>query len=247
MFEFLNSPWSFASIAILCLTLIFVISKVGYIAVAKLGLTIGKQDRIKKSPHSSCPHSKDIMDIIHRTTEFYEKIHIMKSSVIEEQMRYYEEVEEEIMGSGKNVFLKNLLVKLSREEPFINHEDYSHYFLVLKIISFEIKSYVRSCFKSNHYITYDIEAQRDYVEKKVTVIVQKITELLNLYWRGKLISRNDLHDINKELRGKLENSIEDVFNRAFLITRNTQERIEKAEKDYQQYVTFVVGEKSELI
>jgi len=244
MFDFINSPWVFGSITIISLALCFIIWKAGSITVAKLGLTIGnkKQDR-KTSPHANCPHSRDIMDLIHRTAEHYEKIQVLKNSIIREQMRYYEEIEEEVTGDLKRIFIKLLSQKLGDNEPFVESDDYKTYVLILKVIGTDLKSYIRNCFSTNHYITYTIEGQNDYVNKKKTVVVQKVTEVLNIYWRGSAISRSEIYKANKEHMRDFEDRIEELFNRAFLITRSTYSRIEEMEKEYQKYIKSVVGEK----
>ncbi len=242
MFDFINSPWAFGSITIISLALCFIIWKAGSITVAKLGLTIGnkKQDR-KTSPHANCPHSRDIMDLIHRTAEHYEKIQALKNSIIREQMRYYEEIEEEVIGDLKRIFIKLLSQKLGDNEPFVESDDYKTYVLILKVIGIDLKSYIRNCFSTNHYITYTIEGQNDYVDKKKTVVVQKVTEVLNIYWRGSTISRSEIYKANKEHVRDFEDKIEELFNRAFLITRETYNRIENEEKLYQRYIDSIVG------
>lgn len=246
MFDFLNSPWVFGSVVVVSIALCFVIWKAGSITIAKLGLTIGgsnKKEKLKSSPHANCPRSRDIIDLIHRTAEHYEKIQALKNSIIREQMRYYEEIEEEVTGDLKRIFIKLLSQKLGDNEPFVESDDYKMYVLILKVIGADLKSYIRNCFSTNHYITYTIEGQNDYVDKKKTVVVQKVTEVLNIYWRGSAISRSEIYKANKEHVRDFEDKIEELFNRAFLITRETYNRIENEEKIYQKYIEGIVGNK----
>ena len=63
-------------------------------------------------------------------------------------------------------------------EVLVEQKDYKNYILILKVISSDLKSYIRNCFSSNHYITYTIETQRDYIDKKRIVIIQKVTEVV---------------------------------------------------------------------
>lgn len=244
MFDFINSPWAFGSVTVVVLALCFIVWKAGTITIAKLGLTIGsgnKKEKLKPL-HTNCPHSRDIMDLVHRTAEHFEKIQAMKNSIMKEQMRYYEEVEEELLGKLKHLFIKLLLEKTLEHEVLVEQKDYKNYILILKVISSDLKSYVRNCFSSNHYITYSIETQRDYIDKKRIVIIQKVTESLNEYWRGDTVKRSEIAKKNKENMREFEERIEDVFNRAFLITRETQDRIEKEIKEYEKYVSLVLGQ-----
>ena len=42
---------------------------------------------------------------------------------------------------------------------------------------------------------------------------------------------------------EFEERIEDIFNRAFLISRETQGRIENEIKEYEDYVSIILGKK----
>ena len=244
MLEHLNSPWAFGSVLAISLALCFIIWKAGTITFAKLGLTIGSSSKsVKKSPHANCPHSRDIMEIIHRTAEHYEKIQLMKNGIMKEQMRYYEEVEEEVLGLMKKIFIDMLIKKIPGDDTFIEHKDYKNYVLIIKVIASDLKSYVRNCFSMNHYTTYTIETQNDYVEKKKCVLIQKVTEALNDYWRGSSITRQEIFKANKENIRKFENQIEVIFNRAFSEARGVYARIEKEQKEYQSYIDFMIGVK----
>lgn len=241
MLEQLNSPWVFGSITVAVFGLCFIAIKVGNIVIDKNGLSINKS-KIKKSPHASCPHSKDIMDLVHRTADHYEKIQVLKNSIIKEQMRYYEEIEEETIGKVKHSFIKLLVAKLPENEQFINHDDYIYFSLFIKVIFSELKSYIRNCFTSNHYITYTIELQQDYIDKKTVVILQKALDSLNDCWRGSIINRTTLYEDYKLNIDFFKSQIETIFNRAFLITRNVYSEIDKKEKEYDEYITSIVGE-----
>ena len=240
MLESLDSPWIFGSITVIIIGLCFIAIKVGSIVVDKNGLSIGKS-KTKKSPHASCPHSKDIMDLVHRTADHYEKIQNLKNSIIKEQMRYYEEIAEETIGKIKHNFTKLLVAKLDDNEQFINHDDYIYFSLLIKVIFSELKSYVRNCFSSNHYNTYTIELQQDYIDKKTVVILQKAVDSLNDCWRGSLITRTSLYEDYKLNIDFFEQQIQAVFNRAFLITRDIYSQIEVKEKQYNDYIIEVVG------
>jgi hypothetical protein len=151
------------------------------------------------------------------------------------------EDEEETIGKIKHSFTKLLTEKLPENEQFINHDDYVYFSLLIKVIFGELKSYIRNCFTANHYITYTIESQRDYIDKKTVVVLQKAIETLNDCWRGSIISRTMLYENYKQNIKFYEDQIESIFNRAFLITRDTYSQIERNEKEYQTYIKDVVG------
>jgi len=243
MFEQLNSPWVFGSVAIVTVGACYILTRVGYVALEKWGIVLGKGKSKKVSPHATCPHSKDIMDIIHRTSNHYEKVNSLKSSIIKEQMRSYEEIEEEAIGILRHNFNGLIAEKLSEGESFMQHPEYFNFNLILKVIAYDIKVYIRSCFAANHYTTYTVDAQIEYVAKKKIVVVQKVTDALNDYWRGTTVTRSEIFFKNKEREKMFEEEVESVFNRAFTIARDTYDAIDILNKEYQSYIDSIVGVK----
>lgn len=246
----ISSPWGFGSVIVIVLGVIFTLRYVGgYVDISTSGIKLGKKDKEKKkvSPHSTCPHARDIMEVVRRTIEYSEKRQELKCSILEEQMRFYEETEEEIIGLLKNIFIKALSKKLDGNISYTQNNEYSNYVITLKAIFIDIKAYIKTCFKSNHYAYMSAENQLSYMEKKKTILGQKLSESLNVYWRGEIITRPELFKLNSEKAGALEGYAEEVFNRAFLLSRETYARIEKLEKEYQDYISSIVGADNGLI
>lgn len=243
--EFLNllaSPWGFGSILSICLLIAFVILRSGFLKLSKQGIEVGKISRKKVSPHASCPYSRDIMEIIHRTLDYSEKRTQLKTELIENQMRFYEESEEEIQNELKKIFLEILTNKLKDIDSYVQHPEYNSYVITIKAISYDIKSYIRSCFRTNHYATLSVEEQLAYTEKKINIIIQKTAELLNLYWRGSIVSRLDIKQANMNKIHLFQDMLEEVFNRAFLLARENNKQLEEMEQSYKMYLESIVGE-----
>jgi len=178
------SPWGFGSILSICLLVAFVTLKSGFLKFSKQGIEIGKINRKKVSPHTSCPYSRDIMEIIHRTLEHSEKRFLIKSDLLENQMIYYEEVDENLQSEFKRIFLEVIAKNLKGFDSYVQHPEYHSYVVTIKSVSYEVKGYIRSCFRANHYASLSVDEQLNYTEKKINTLIQKVTELLNLYWRG---------------------------------------------------------------
>jgi hypothetical protein len=243
--EFLSllaSPWGFGSIFSICLLIVFIVLRSGFLKLSKHGIEVGKISRKKVSPHASCPYSRDIMEIIHRTLDYSEKRMQLKTELIENQMRFYEEYEEEVQNELKKIFLETLANKLKDIDSYIQHPEYNSYVITIKAISYDIKGYIRSCFRSNHYATLSIEEQLSYTEKKINIIVQKTTELLNLYWRGTYVSRLDIKKANMNKIHIFTDLLKEVFNRAFLLARENSKQLDEMEKSYKVYLDSIVGE-----
>lgn len=124
---------------------------------------------------------------------------------------------------------------------YVQHPEYTAYVMTLRAIASDIKGYVRGCFKANHYAELTPEEQRQYIEKKETVIVQKVTEALNLYWRGIVVTREELYKEHKKHMSDFEEYVNEIFNRAFLLARETNERLTKMEKEYNEYIQDMLG------
>ena len=240
--EFLATPWGFGSVSIAAITLLLIVWRVGTISLSKAGFHIGpKGQPVKVSPHSVCPHAGDIMTLIHRTTEYLEKKQEIKQQLLEEQMRFYEETEEEIMGYLKKLFLKLLFARAESGSSSVQHPEYMAYAVTLKAVAAELKPYVRNCFKANHFAELAPEDQKKYIIKRREVVIQKTTELLNLYWRGVVVSRADMYGIHSDNIGTLEGYIEEVFDRAFSLARDHTRKIEEMDRSYHLYIANTLG------
>ena len=66
---------------------------------------------------------------------------------------------------------------------------------------------------------------------------------MNEYWRGEIVKRSEIAKKNKENMREFEERIEDLFDRAFLISRETQDRIENEIKEYEDYISVILGKK----
>lgn len=243
--SWLASPWVFGSILVLGSLIGFAIYKFASVSISKQGIELsrGNKKKISVSPHSTCPHARDIMDVIHRTIEYSEKRQELKNSLVERQMKYYEEIEEEMIAYFKKIFLSLLSEKVGEEilDSYAQHSEYNSYIVTLKAISGDIKPYIKGCFKSNHYSEQSPEDQRTYIDRKRTLVIQKVTECLNMYWRGTVVTRSALYKENLKNVREFENYLEDIFNRAFLLARETKEELARMEHEYNKYIASVTG------
>lgn len=252
--QFLTNPWAFGSIAFICVALVLVLliifhGKEGSETVLnKEGFRVinGKRKKEISSPHSACPHARDIMEIVHRTLEYSEKRQELKNSIIEEQMKFYEEVEEEAKSLMRNIFIKLLSGKLDNETSFIHNDEYASYVITLRALFSDLKVYTKNFFKSNHYAYMAAEEQIEYIEKKKFLILQKGSEALNSYWVGNLVPIDTVYKANQTYKKEFEELVGKVFNRAFLISRETYNRIEKLEREYSEYIEKTVGSNSRM-
>jgi len=245
--EMLATPWGFASISVISIALIVIIWRVGYLSLSKAGILIGKSSTSKVSPHAKCPHAGDIMELIHRTTEYIESRQERKTLLLEEQMRFYEETEEEITGLMKRLFLSILCKKMEGIDSYVQHPEYTSYTVTLMAIATDIKSYIRGCFKANHYAELTMEEQVAYTDKKRSVVMQKVTEGLNVYWRGSLVTRPELYATHKENSSVMEEYVDSIFSKAFKLARATHTDLKAMETEYNTYIDYTLGKEDSCI
>jgi len=62
-----------------------------------------------------------------------------------------------------------------------------------------------------------------------------------MYWRGTVVTRSALYKENMKNIREFEDYLEDIFNRAFLLARETKEELAKMEQDYNKYIASITG------
>jgi hypothetical protein len=232
--EFLASPWFFGSVCIVAGLIVFAILKVGSFKFKDLEVGLNDDD---STSTKDVPKFSSIMEIIQRTTAYIEKRQEIRQQLVEDQMRFYEEIDEEVQGELRRNFLSLLAEKLNTTiDSYAQHPEYISYLLTLKAISSDLKPYIRSCFKNNHYATQTAEDQRLYIDKKRIVLIQKVSDQLNLFWKGTIINRTELYKYNMKNIDSIENLIDSIFNRAFLLAREAEENLQKLEACYKIFL-----------
>lgn len=188
--------------------------------------------------HASCPHVGDILSIIARTTEFVETRHRIPVDVIEKQMKYYEEKEVEITGYFLRIFIKELDSYLPQGTEIVQHQEYLAYSATLLAVGRVVKDYIRTVMRQNHFA--ELEGD-DWIDKKVryrTMVLEKATELLNVYWRGEIVPRWVLYKINHEpeITKQLNVALDDLFDYARNEARSMIVELTKLREGYEAFL-----------
>ena len=140
-------------------------------------------------PHVNCPHSGDIMAVVAKTTEYVEICHKLPLFTVEHQMKYFEEKEVEIQGILLRAFIKEMDDILPEGTEIVQHPEYIAYNATLIATGRFLKDYVRVAMRQNHFSELSGDAWIEKNSRYVTMIQEKGTELLNLYWRGDFVPR----------------------------------------------------------
>jgi hypothetical protein len=209
--------------------------------VSSSALTIGNTlvTPAKPAPaHANCPHAGDIMSVVARTAEFVELKHRLPNIIMEKQMKYFEEKEVELQGMYLRVFIKELDNAIPDGREVVQHPEYISYSSTLLTVGRFLKDYIRVAMRQNHFVDIDGDA---WVEKKnryKTMIAEKATEMLNLYWRGSVVTRGVLYNINHDpdMVRQLNSAVDDLFEYAREEARKLDEEIGTAREEYEKFL-----------
>ena len=193
------------------------------------------------SPHSTCPHASDIMEVARRTTALGTDKAALKVASFNEQVKIYEEQSEKMMEKFRHTMIKLLDTKTDGAIPFLLHPDYRIFENILCRIEAELRVYVTARFTENHYDSYDVSGQLRYVEDKVHIVLTKLTSKLNMYWCCQTVSRADVYDTNKADISDYAQIIEAVFTEAFAIARARADKEKALDAEYEAFLQGTVG------
>jgi hypothetical protein len=241
--------WEFwASIG---LTLILIISALvgflksgGTLQAGKLTLKpYRKGDDSRVNPHQFCPHAKDILKVVMKTTEYCETKHYMRDELIDTQMRYFDEKEIELKGYLQKVFIDALQIAVPIQEDLVQNQEYINYNLALMGLSREIREYVKIAILKNHFISDNDTEWQERKRRYKTSIIQKGVDFLNIYWRGSTIPRYKLYEANHsdESIAEINKTIDDMFEYARTCAVENDNKINKVKDEYEEFLKSNIG------
>lgn len=201
-------------------------------------IVLGKGRRKKAPAHSTCPHAGDIMSVIARTTELIEEKERSEISMMAEQMKFYEEVELEIKGVLQRVFVKLLDDRIGKDAELIQHPEYTTYMAVLNMVSVHMKDWFRVTMRQNHLAELDGDRWVKYKERKKAYMIQTTTDILNQFWRGKVIPRTDLYKVNMDstVQSSVDKYINDIFDNCRRIAIDYSIKVETIRSEYEKWL-----------
>lgn len=212
------------------------------VVINKNGVSLSKGKVKKLSPHATCPHRVSAVNALRRTLEYAEKISDMKYQVLEDQMAFYEEKEEEVIIAYKDIFAELIQHQFPESESYATTQEYKDYELVLASVFDSVKQSVRKWFRNNHYAKQDLEEQTAYIKTKKEILIKRVIEDFDKKWSGKTVTRSELKEANMKYLPDWEDAIVLVFNRAFTIARDYATRRANLEAQYRLFVKETFGD-----
>lgn len=199
---------------------------------------VGGNGKKKPKPcHATCPHVGDVMQVIANTTALAEERNQIKFDVVENQMKYFEELELEMRGEYQRVFI-NLLDELCPGIEVAQHPEYLSYVATLGVVGRELRDWYRTVMRQNHLALMTPQEWLDYKARKCLVVTQRGTDLLNQYWRGKTVTRAALYKRNNSdvVKSRLEEAVNGAFEAARQESVNAEKKIAEASAQYERWL-----------
>ena len=176
-------------------------------------LSIGNGESVEeyKSPHASCPHSKDIIILLNESFRLMqEKFYIQYTQKLKDQMNFAEQQIDQIRSLFQRAYLREL------EKRGVKSLVDSCSYLAYRTTLFEIQNYViihiRQSLRENHFNEMSNTAFDNYIDNKFEFIKSSVTDLLNkLYFYKEDITREDLYDINQSIIPDIRSLFVEMF------------------------------------
>ncbi len=172
-------------------------------------INVNKKKKKQLPPHATCPHAGELMSVIARTAQLTELRNQLKYDTVEAQMRYWEERQIEAEG----IILKRMGDRLMKEgvTETSGHADYIAFKAALRVVANTVKDYFRVSILRNHFTEKSPEQWKSYKEVKKQAIVHLATDLFDTFYKGNVILRSEVRDMNEEVVEDIEEMIDDVF------------------------------------
>lgn len=206
-------------------------------------LTVGGGfDSVKIPPHANCPHAADIMKVIAQTRQLTILEYKNPIITVESQMKYFEEKTVEIRALLLKIFVHELDNYLPEGSEVVQHAEYIAYDATLQAIYAQLKDIVRIIMRQNHFIEVTGDAWSKKKDRYKNTLVEKTTELLNIYWRGTIIPRWVLYDLNrtKENMEKINKILDDVFEFARDEALKADVKLKQASAEYEKFLATTI-------
>jgi len=208
---------------------------------------IQEQESKEKISSTMDNHLKTMMLIDAKISETMSAICQIKfKETLREQMTYVESKWVQIWGIFSRTFVSLIgdKIKDGLQINLLENSDFKRYTECFDAITLkQVIDFIRSSFKDNHYIELDEEQFGKYVEEKIQVISQMITDILNSSYHGEYITRAEIYKANKEKESEINDMFYDIFLRARMISQEKAKEIEKLLREKNEFIYQIIGVK----
>lgn len=241
--EWLTSPWTAVTAAIVMLGLVF-LAILGYrFRVSKeRGFEASRDTGKELKPIPCMPekYASILVSAVNRAVLHQTSLEKIARDTVELQMSIYEEHGISAVALLRESF-HNLLLskKVPVDEARRETREYLH--VLRQCINDDLKNYARKWFKNNHYAEKSEEGWGIYIALKKQTVTHIVRSILDREWMSDLVTLQDIIAANDECRSELEHIIEQVFNSARRISLEKTKEALREREAYSSYIKDLTG------
>lgn len=206
----------------------------------RIGLLLGSHKEPLKSPHATCPHSKDISILLGEIIKLSnEKFNLIEKTKIKLQMNYAAQKCDQLRSYMAKIYMELIATKT---KEIIGNQSVIIYRLILKEIQNGVLGFFRVSF---HEDSFDTMSERDfnnYIEDKFDYFISQVNEQLdNNYFYENDVKRLELHEINGKSENKVREMFEDIYSHARLVALDINVKALEYDERIQQLIQKYLG------
>ena len=204
------------------------------------GFSLSTDDTGFQSPHSTCPHVKDIillMQLQHDT--LYKKDFIEMVEIMREQMKYTEEHLEQLTIELKRDYLENLKMYTNNTGVNFSSKEYKYYSVITDLIEEKTLPMFRKIYRENHFAEKSELEFQMYRKEKAEMLFSIWTDN---YQQLSLLSGSETsEDFQKRLRGKVLDVFLECIGQARKVALEKREDIAALDKQLKDTLQKYLG------
>lgn len=236
-----TTPWGFASIALICFTLVGLAFLGWRIRISRGGgVEVSRDSTPSEIPLLPDKFIPDFIAAVERSGDHQATMQFIKDETLENQMRLYEELSIAGISTMKSGF-RALLDEsgITYEEGRVLMREFT-YILKMVIID-EMKSSTRKWLRLNHFADKTDDEWKTYVELKKTTIKTMVSDVLDRDWFSDAIPRDLIRKINHDYIVQIDEMIVSFFYGARKIAIQQAEKMAEEKEAFNTYVKKLAG------
>lgn len=214
------------------------------IKTAKGTICIGEDSGDRpNSPHSTCPHARDIIALLAEQAEMLDTVHTIESRVLKDQMLFVKAESTRLRGKAQSLFLRTLRNATQSKENtgLVAHPEYREYERALKDAISICQELIETAFDENHYAARTEQDFNRYATIKTTEILQTVTDYLNAAYKGGVVTRENIYNENQAILEDVKGAVDRMFWNAREIAVDAAAKIQESRKAFQDKLKTLLG------
>jgi uncharacterized protein with HEPN domain len=202
------------AISVFCIV-IFVL----FVAIKKLKMKIkfnsielnNEAQVVTENIHFNCIQKHDVVTLISDQRTMLTKENKIERHILKDQMKIVEGNIVRIMDIFMSQYIDLLTVWMGAPYTLQDNQDYRDYTTCLDKIATMTRSFYRECFQDDEISTIKDKNYYEYIDNSKVRLLKKITDIFDLQYHGKLVTRNKLAHEYKNIEPSIVMLIQNIF------------------------------------